>query len=192
MLESTTFAITGITPTIMHNGQLANPLNRWARAIKEITGKRKKSEEDMEAIARLEFLGSLYLLDGDSGAPCWPGVNIEIMLRDAARLEKRGKDVMRSVWVPDDAPLVYDGPKAPEKLWEIERFRDIRSAVVSGRRIVRCRPVFHDWKLEFAVQFSAEAVNPDDVARWVRIASSSIGLSDFRPRYGRFNVDEMR
>jgi len=43
----------------MHNGQLADPMNRFTKAIKEITGKRKKSDSDHMEISHLEFLGSL-------------------------------------------------------------------------------------------------------------------------------------
>lgn len=46
---------------LMHNGQLADPSNEWARAIKEISGKRAKTAADYEEMARLEWLGSLYL-----------------------------------------------------------------------------------------------------------------------------------
>lgn len=188
MLESRTYTIRGVQPTIMHNGQLANPLSRFAKAIKEVAAKRKKTDEDHIEIARLEFLGSLYLLGGD-GPPCWPGQNIEVMLRDAARQEKRGKDVTRHVFIPDDCPIAYKGPTEPDALWADDRFRFICSARVGQARVMRCRPIFHDWKLAFTVQFSSESVNPEDVDRWVALAGTIIGLSDFRPRYGRFTVE---
>jgi len=34
--------LTGISPLIVHNGQLADPLNRFSKLMKAVTGKRKK------------------------------------------------------------------------------------------------------------------------------------------------------
>ena len=40
---------------IMHNGQTADPLNPFSKAMKEISGKRKKTDTDYEAMANIEF-----------------------------------------------------------------------------------------------------------------------------------------
>ena len=68
------FRITGVAPLLFHNGQLADPINPHTRSIAELTSKRKKVEADHAEIARREFLGSLYLMDGE---PCIPGEMIE-------------------------------------------------------------------------------------------------------------------
>src|SRR5438128_2426520 len=51
----------GTTQYAQHNVQLADPDNHWAREIAAITKKRTKTEEDRQAIQRLEFLGGLYV-----------------------------------------------------------------------------------------------------------------------------------
>ena len=40
------FHIQGTVPTLMHNGRLADPLDEKSILLKEITGKRKKTEAD--------------------------------------------------------------------------------------------------------------------------------------------------
>ena len=54
----------GTTPLLVHNVQLADPDNTFARKIATITGKRKKTPEDRAVIADLEWMGGLYM-DGD-------------------------------------------------------------------------------------------------------------------------------
>ena len=48
--------IKGVSPLLLHNGQTANPLNKYARQLKAVSGKRNKTDEDFEAMAKIEFL----------------------------------------------------------------------------------------------------------------------------------------
>ena len=66
--------ITGTAPLLMHNGRLANPLDPSTQALKSLTSKRKKTDDDLFDIARAEFLGGLYI-DPDVG-PYVPGENV--------------------------------------------------------------------------------------------------------------------
>ena len=45
---------------MMHNARLANPLDPLVQEIKKLTGKRKKTEDDLLQIARLEWEGGFY------------------------------------------------------------------------------------------------------------------------------------
>ena len=57
----------GGSPLVMHNERLADPLDEYVRDIAKLSRKRQKTEADHLEIARLEFLGGLYL-NGD-GVP---------------------------------------------------------------------------------------------------------------------------
>ena len=65
-------SIEGTAPLLMHNIRLADPLNPIAKAMKAISSKRKKTDDDLAQLARLEFEGGLYVLP-DLG-PYLPGV----------------------------------------------------------------------------------------------------------------------
>jgi hypothetical protein len=187
MFQTIEFEVKGIAPTIMHNGQLVDPMNPIVRKMKEFTAKKsKKTDDDMVELARLEFLGSLYLTDKNK--PCWPGENIETMVRAAARTERRGKDVEKAVLCDGNWPLIYDGPSDPEKLWEDARFRLVKAVKVGPSRVMRTRPIFPAWSLKFTLHYDSELVNREDVVRWVEIAGREIGLSEWRPKHGRFEV----
>ena len=55
----TTITIRGIAPLLMHNGQLANPLNPLAKEMKKVTSVRTKTDEHHLELQRLEFLAGL-------------------------------------------------------------------------------------------------------------------------------------
>lgn len=188
MIEKLSFKIRGVAPLVQHNGQLADPGNRWARAIKEISSKRKKVEADYEEMARLEWMGGLYLHKGE---PCIPGYVLEGALigrGSAARKQRMGKEAAAGLYVVQNFPLEYDGPRDPTELWETEGFQ-LRSLVRVGQaRIMRTRPVFEEWAATVVVEIDPELVNPKDAKHWMEIAGAQVGLMDWRPKCGRFEI----
>lgn len=184
------FHVKGVSPLIMHNGQLANPLDSHAKAMKEITSKRKKTDDDYEKLAKLEWRGGLYLTAADDagGVPCVPGMCIEATLVNAAKKRKLGQQAKSAILSDGMWPLIYKGPTSTEKLWEDKNFVDTRAAVVNRNRIMRTRPIFNAWELKFSVHYLAELMNEKEVRDIVAIAGEQIGILDQRPRYGRFVV----
>lgn len=168
---------------MMHCGQLADPLNRWTKAIKAISGKRMKTEADHEEMARLEWMGSLYLEDGK---PCIPAMAMQATLINAAKTMKRGPKAKAGLVCETNFPLIYDGPTDPKILWEDERFRDRTAMVVERHRIMRTRPIFPQWSAQIAVAFNDELLNGADVDAFVAIGGHTIGLLESRPRFGRY------
>src|ERR1700760_417784 len=112
--------ISGIAPLIMHNGQTADPLNRYAKLMKEISGKRKKTEADFMEMAKIEFLAGLYM--GPKG-PIIPAVMLEANLVRGARKTKTGQLVEAGVICDQHAILEYDGPRTGEELFANDKFR---------------------------------------------------------------------
>ena len=68
MARDATYTVTirGIRPLLMHNGQLADPLNDYAKELSRLAHKKQKSDEDHVAVGQAEFQGSLYH-DDDAG-----------------------------------------------------------------------------------------------------------------------------
>lgn len=173
---------------LMHNGQLADPLNGFAKALKEVTSKRKKSDDDHEEAARREFQGGLYFAD-DVG-PFIPDLVIASMLVEGAKKKKLGKAFASAVSVVDEVnPLQYKGPRTRDALWaDKERFVDRRGAVVGQSRIMRTRPKFLDWSLKFQVQLVKSEINAADIETALTDAGMYVGLGDHRPAFGKFIV----
>lgn len=178
--------ITGTTPLVMHNVQLADKENAFAKAIAEITSKRSKTPSDELEIGHLEFLGALYY-DKDIGIhmPTW---NVIACIGQAATVYRLGKDVFRAIApMTDRVPLIYDGPREPEKLWAKPEFRFRKSVGVQRAKITRVRPIFRQWGLELDLTLAEDVLSPDDFLRVVTLAGRSQGLLDARKLgYGRF------
>jgi hypothetical protein len=186
MLSTKHFKVQGISPLMPKNGQTADPLNPFAQAMKKISGKRNKTEADYEELSRVEFMGSLYV--DDKGHPCVPGENIEAMFKAAAKKIKKGQQAKCGVMSDGNWPILYDGPKDPEKLWLNKNFVDKRGVVINRVRVMRTHPIFKAWGLEFDITFDDEVLDAEDVDQIVDIAGRLIGLLDYRPKFGRFVV----
>ena len=188
-MKTLKFKLTGTSPLLMHNGELANPLNKYSKAIKQISGKRHKTEADHEEMGHLEFLGGLYLKNGE---PCVPGFVFEgtiIGKGGAAKKESKGPQAKAGMFVPDDYPLKYKGPRSPEKLWEEKDFVNQVMVRVGMAKILRTRPIFNEWSTVVEIVYNPDILNEVDIVRWVNVAGNEVGLMDRRPRYGRFTVE---
>lgn len=181
-----TITLTGTAPLLMHNSRLSNPLDPATKALKKVTSKRNKTDDDHEQIARLEFAGGLYL-DPDVG-PFIPGENIARCLVDGAKLTKMGVKVTRGVFISTDVnPLSYNGPRDEQALWD-KGWRHMASVKVGTSRTMRCRPWFPEWKVQADGVLDPAVLELDDLATIADNAGSLIGLGDWRPRFGRFTA----
>ena len=91
--------VTGDTALIMHNGRLANPMDK---ATKEVSDTHKaysknKTDRSFNALARAEFIGSLYYLEQGETVigPVWPTDNLFSALKNAAKKIKRGRGSLK-------------------------------------------------------------------------------------------------
>lgn len=183
-----TITMSSTAPLLMHNARLADPLDPITKAIKKVTSKRTKTDDDQEEIARLEFVGSLYL-DGDVG-PYVPGENIQRCLVDAGRVNKLGVKVTRGVFIDTDVnPLAYQGPRDADALWADEQYRHRASVKIGTARTMRCRPIFRQWKVQAHGILDTSQLSLDDLRSITENAGALIGLGDWRPRFGRFAAD---
>jgi hypothetical protein len=187
MLQEKEYHLKSVCPMLVHNGQLADPMNGFAKALKVITGKRSKTDADYEEMARIEFLGGLYMGEPEDG-PVIPPANIRGMLIRAARKRKEGKLAEAGIFILDNSPLIYEGPRDADSLWEDESFRDRQIVVVGRNRVARTRPIFNEWAANVKVTYDDDVLNEAQLDEWFQIAGSIIGQGDYRPQYGRFEV----
>lgn len=179
--------VKGLSPLLMHSDRFANPLDKATKAHKELTSKRKKTDADHEAIAKSEWLGSLYWAAGIG--PYIPGQNLDASLQEAARLQKLGRKFKQAVTViENEPPLIYKGPRDPEGLFAAG-FLDVRGVKVSMAKVMRCRPKFNDWACEFTVAYNEDVLNVEDLKKAIHDAGALVGVCDYRPRYGKFTAE---
>ena len=149
--------------------------------------------EDKPNLRRGEHLdpkeeASHYLYKDSQGKLGVPAVNIKACIRDASRNYKiKGR---RATF----ASLVRAGieilpfPMIPlgNEEWTV----DIRPVVVQRARILRARPKFDEWSLEFELVNREPTMFPSEtMKRILEEAGKYYGLGDYRPDFGLFEVE---
>jgi hypothetical protein len=182
-----TYRLQGVAPFIHHNGVLADKQNPIKKAIDLITAKKKKTDADHLEIARLEFAGGLYM--GPDG-PILPSTVMEAAIQVAARKTKEGLDASAAMFVPENTPLEYDGPRTVAELWDDERFRFSIGVRIQRQKVQRMRARFFPWAATVGVSYENTIVNKARVDEWIVTCGRQIGIGDWHPRNGRFEIIE--
>jgi len=172
----------------MHNGQLADPLNKWVKLIKQISSKRKKTDADYEEMAHLEFMASLYL---NETGPILPANLIEATILGGAKKSKEGQASKSACFCLEHAKLEYEGPRTANELWKDENFHFSSIVRVGQARVSRMRPIFKEWSAVVSINIEDTLINPARISEWLTAAGSQVGLCDWRPQYGRFTSERV-
>jgi hypothetical protein len=180
-------AFDGTTGLLQHNPRLIDKFDDITREIGAINAKRKKTEADEAERNRLEWFGGLYHAQ-DIGV-YMPAASIIRCLVDAGTAIKKGKAVRQGIAIGTDRiPLEYEGPRPLDELYARPEFRSRLPVVVMRQRVMRMRPIFRRWRLEFDAEMDEAVWNLDEFANVVERAGR-IGLGDARGiGYGRFTA----
>lgn len=196
-MKEVRFKILGRAPLLIHSNKAANPLNYYAKALKHLTSKRKKTDQDYEEIARLEWEAGLYL---HKGIVQLPAQNFERCFWDGAKKSKNGKLYQSGAMVTDDyVPLKYDGPSIktktngddipnPELDPFYEHHRHQAMVKVGAQQVLRTRPIFHNWSCEVGILFDNTVIDERAIVQVVNDAGRLVGMCEMRPRMGRFEA----
>jgi hypothetical protein len=186
MLNTTKVSIRGVTPLLMHNGNLADPLHESSIALAKLSGKRQKTLDDHRALSKTEWYGGLYV--DERGRPCLPGEVIEAALAEGAKKTKRGKDAKAGIVVFGDFPLEYDGPKTADALWKHGGFLKRAGVRVKQSRVIRSRPMFPEWAVSFEIQWDSSIIKSESDVLDIVADAGRAGIGDWRPKFGRFEL----
>ena len=174
-IETYKVRIEGTRPLLMHRiSDLGNGNSK--------RGKQHDPEKEAAAAVYRDAEGNIVV----------PMLNVLSALRDAAvdfRVAGKGKKTHKNYIYagiriePEEIPLEYE-PNG-DKPWAV----DIRPVVLNKKdRIPRARPRFDKWALEFVIQIVDPIINPDSLKAILEAAGRYVGLCDFRPLFGLFQV----
>lgn len=185
-MTSVDVGVTNTHPLIMHSPQGVDPTHPLVIQLKALTSKRKKTESDVAQIDWLSYQLALYW--SAETAVYVPDVAVLGCIREGAKVNRRGRDIESGVDITEtEIPLIYDGPRDPEALYAA-RFVDRRSCGLQQNRVMRVRPRFNTWALNFRLVIDDDLINPSDVHQALTIGGLRKGLLDYRPRFGRFEI----
>ena len=184
-----TLTLTGTRPMLQHNGRLANPIDPHTRALKQLTAKRKKTDEDLIDIMRAEARGAIY----ETADSCvgFPTQGVWRCVYDAAKAFKMGEDIKRALSGPDLVePLYVDG-----ELVKVEAFLsdpeniDYRPVKVQGKKTMRARPLIRAWRTVHTFDLLEDVIDPRELTKVLERAGRLVGLGDWRPTFGTFTTE---
>jgi len=156
------------------------------RKSKAPKGAKERKSDDIQSYLYLDPDGFISI----------PAVNLKACLLAAAKhfsdprstgQKKQARDLFAAaIFVePEMAPVLVGGRKVREP-----QFVDRRGVVVQRNRVNRERPgLLPGWQCEFTVNVLApEYVSPELLREVLSVAGRFVGLGDFRPDFGRFQI----
>lgn len=206
--------VEGETALLMNNGDVGcNNLNSIVKLKKSITGKRKKTDDDIATIAILEWYLGLYL-DGlhsvttesdvknidkisfNGGlVTALPGKLFKSSICVAGTTFKLGSTLKPNLRVSFKCPFDFGDEVDPNYLVNKDMYFDNRPVVVNRARIMKARPIFPKWKANFEVQFFTDKLELSQVRDCIELAGQIVGVGDYRPAkngdFGTFRLVKM-
>ena len=196
LFKKITFTLKGLTPMILHNGRMADPLNEYAKKLKKISGKRAKTDDDHIAMSEIEWEAGLYWHREFPDAGLYmPSENLYAAIIKASKKLKLGTSIS-AVMMSD--PIGYaiktkyktlDEMRADPQTW----FKKL--VTVQTSKLMRTRPMVHDWSIDVECELDHSILGVDQLEEILKICGKVVGLGDWRPGspkspgfYGRFAV----
>lgn len=197
MYETMKVRLKGMAPMLVHSGRLANPLDPYAKALKQVTSTSKKTDQDLMEASHIEWRAGFY--EDEKGRPTIPGECIEAMLLTAGKKKRLGQKLI-TVLSDGNWPIKYDGPATIDAIDKLtfdkshavldEKFIDVRRVTVNrGSSVMRARPIFRDWSIDFDISYLPKLCGSNDIKTALEIAGFQVGCGDYRPKFGRFHAE---
>jgi hypothetical protein len=124
------------------------------------------------------------LIKNENGEICQPALHFEAsMIRSATEFKFKGRKTYKELF---KAGVFVEPLLIPHKkpTYAIDKQR----VVISRAAILRCRPRFDDWELDFHVAIHDDRIEPLVVKEILENAGKYHGIGDYRPRYGLYEV----
>jgi hypothetical protein len=136
-----------------------------------------------------------YVRRNDDGIICLPAEYLRMSVVNAAKFQQDPRSHRKSAMDLFKAVVVSLSPLSPiinhkgkvSKEWDYE---DSRRVQIQRSGITRIRPAFKEgWSVEISLMvLTPEYIDPALLHETVSVAGRLIGVGDFRPTYGRFQV----
>ena len=168
-MEKVKVKIKGIAPLLMHKYNFNN---------NEEKAKRKDEQYSVEKDAEK----ALYF---DKKIGCYvPSTWVEACLRQTACDFKQGKKTYKNTIL---SSVFCDQEKIPLNKKTYDEI-DVRAVVIQRNRIVKGRPKFNTWQIEFVLNYDETRINKEILKQILVEAGATKGIGDYRPKFGRFTV----
>jgi hypothetical protein len=105
-------------------------------------------------------------------------------------MTRLGTQAKRAIMVTVPAiPLIFDGPRKPQELWDSGKFKITRMIRGTGGASPTTYPIFHDWAVKVPFELDEAALNIRDLTQIAERAGRIEGLGASRKQgYGRYDA----
>lgn len=188
--------ILGQTPLLIANGQTADPTNYHSKKLKSLTSKRNKTEEDLENILETQWEAGLYW--NDEIGLYMPSENLYAGFLKAARKHKIGNKCSAISFSESlGYPILTEGHKDFVSLKSNPKNKFKKIVVIQRSKTVSCRPIFHNWKINFDIEFEREVIDSNEIKTVLMTWRSRVGMGVWTPgspkpgSYGKFIIESL-
>lgn len=179
-MKTIEITITGVTPLLMNKFTDAAQQKATGGTTVSLVGDRGTPYEQAEAVIYTDEDGCIGI----------PQPNLFRSILDAGKYFKAGRSkvttqksslipaclTIHEVFIPLQGEMDVDTRKL---LWSVDT-RPVRIPSTGGR-ILRHRPIFHEWEISFTVELDTEIISEKLLREIVDAAGKRIGLGDYRP-----------
>lgn len=170
---SVEFKIRGACPIIFHRWSCES-VEAKSKAAK---GSKTKKSDDIES----------YLYRDDDGFICLPGEYVRQSVIHAAKYAQDPRSPRKSAMDLFKAALVCNTELC--SLGTKDYITDMRRVTVQKSAITRSRPMLKEWEGTFSFTvLLPEYISPQLLHDVLSNAGRLVGVADFRPTYGRFQI----
>lgn len=191
-MEILRYTISGNT-LLINNPQSVDVFNKYAKAKKQITGKRKKTDEDHIELRRLEVESKIYFdkLLKVFIPSSW------VMAAIAGRSFKQAKiskaDIRSSVFTNEEKiKLHYADDHLVNELSDISGNPIFVKTLLLKQgqvKLAKSAPCFKNWSFSSSLVFDPEIIDESSLIQILKSAALYGGFGDFRPTYGRAELN---
>jgi hypothetical protein len=171
MLGIINVGIKGICPKISNNPDAINTLPSG-----------RNIDRDSKEYREQSFQASLYK---DRGKLYQPAEHLERCMEVAGK-EFKFKGRVSYMQILKGGIIVEPNRIPIPKKDKPEHFR--RWVVIKGNRVSKTRAIFNKWTLDFNIRVFNDAINFETLKEILIYGGAYIGIGDWRPKYGRFEV----
>lgn len=167
--------VEGVSSILFHAWNVESVASKGKAA----KGSKEKKTDDVES----------FVYRNQKGELCVPGEYLRGAIVNAAKFQQDPRSPRKSAADLFKACIVSLTPLASlgAKDWD---YMDKRRVVIQRNAVTRSRPAMNEgWKATFILMVNLpEYVTPALLNSTIQAAGKLIGLGDFRPSFGRFNV----
>lgn len=161
-------SITGLRPLLQ---------NAFTSDTNSSPGKKGQTYDDQEEAEK-------RLIKDSEGTICQPSTHIEgALVKSGVEFKFQGKKTYKDIIKAGILVEPYLIPHSNTQ-WVIDKQR----VVVNRAGILRCRPRFDSWALDFTILVHEERIQSQILKNILSNAGRFHGIGDFRPKFGLFEV----